>query len=299
MIYYTMICIYVYYTTPIAYVYIGISIHGQYRIATENTLFAMPETALGLFPDVGSMFWMPRLLSRPMANYLALTGERIKAYDLINFGIATHYLPSEDLPNLEQALIEATSSSSSVPNNIQSSDQVVADILQSFHRPDAILRGNDHNDDDDSSILVKYQDQIERVFAADTVEDIIQNLERQGCSEFEQRTLSTLRKVSPTSLKVTLEGLRRGAKCQTLAQDIQMEYRMAKTFITMSSPKSDFYEGVRAILIDKDNNPKWNPPTLAEVTDERIEAFFAPVDDEELILTEEEPTSQHEAASKL
>ncbi|CAJ1968012.1 unnamed protein product [Cylindrotheca closterium] len=251
---------------------VGISIHGTYRIATENTLFAMPETALGLFPDIGSMFWMPRLLSRPMANYLALTGDRIRAYDLVHYGIATHYLPSDELPNLEKALVEATS------GPIQSI-QSVEDILQSFHQPVATK---------EDSILVKNQDHIERAFAADTVEGIVQNLE-QGESDFEQRTLSTLQKMSPTSLKVTLEGLCRGAQCKTLAQDIQMEYRMAKTFITMS-PKSDFYEGVRSILIDKDNSPKWNPPTLEEVTDQRVAAFFAPVDDE-LVIPEESSSS--------
>ncbi|KAL3928034.1 MAG: hypothetical protein SGBAC_012823 [Bacillariaceae sp.] len=258
---------------------VGISIHGKYRIATENTLFAMPETALGLFPDIGSMFWMPRLLSKPMANYLALTGARIRAYDLVHFGLATHYLPSDELPNLEKALVEATSSHQ--PQN----RQAVADILQSFHR------SVEANED---SVLFKNQEQIESVFAADTMERIVQNLE-QGKSDFEQETLASLQRMSPTSLKVTLEGLRRGAKCQTLAQDIQMEYRMAKGFITMS-PKSDFYEGVRSILIDRDHNPKWNPPTLEDVTDERVEAFFAPVDDELLIISEEE---SNQAASKL
>mmetsp|Transcript_45345 Transcript_45345/g.109814 ORF Transcript_45345/g.109814 Transcript_45345/m.109814 type:complete len:247 (+) Transcript_45345:600-1340(+) len=246
----------------------------------------MPETGLGLFPDVGSLFWMPRLLSKPMANYLALTGERIHAYDLVHFGLATHYLPSDELPNLEKALIEATS------GPIQSSSsKVIADILQSFHRPAVATK--------DKSVLVKNQDHIERAFAADTVEGIVQNLEL-GDSDFEKKTLSTLRKVSPTSLKVTLEGLRRGANCQTLAQDLQMEYRMAKTFVTMSSPKSDFYEGVRSILIDKDNNPKWNPPSLEEVTDHRVETFFAPIDDE-LVLLDEDSSSSNQAmnSSKL
>ena len=259
----------------------GISIHGQYRIATENTLFAMPETALGLFPDVGSLFWMPRLLSKPMANYLALTGERIRAHDLVHFGLATHYLPSQELPNFEKALVEATSGPAE-------SSPSIADLLQSFHRPDETKK--------DDSILVKHQNHIERAFSADTVEGIIENLQK-GDSDFERKTLSTLYKMSPTSLKVTLEGLRRGAQCQTLAEDLQMEYRMAKACVTMTNPKSDFYEGVRSILVDKDQNPKWNPPTLEQVTDARVEAFFAPVDDELLIRLEGE-SSQH-ASSKL
>lgn len=247
----------------------GISIHGQYRVATENTLFAMPETAIGLFPDVGSMFWMPRLLSKPIANYLALTGQRIRACELCHFGMATHYILSKDLPDLEKALIEATSSLR-IPETsaVASGKEIIADILQLFQRP---------VETKEESILMKHQFEIERAFGADTVEDILENL-KEGDGDFEQATLATLQKMSPTSLKVTFEGLRRGAQCKTIADDLKMEYRMAKACIVTA--KSDFYEGVRAVLVDKDHSPKWNPPTLEEVSERRVAAFFASVEDE-------------------
>lgn len=151
---------------------IGISIHGQYRVATENTLFSMPETAIGLFPDVGSMFWMPRLLSKPIANYLALTGQRIRARDLCHFGMATHYILSKDLPHLEKALTEATSplhATTTTTSTVESDREVVADILQSFHRPVKAT---------EESILMNHQGEIERAFDADTIEDIVYNLKR-------------------------------------------------------------------------------------------------------------------------
>lgn len=246
----------------------------------------MPETALGLFPDVGSMYWMPRLLSRPMANYLALTGERIRAHDLVSFGLATHYVPSSELTNLEEALVQATLSvppsswqqqqqQQPAKSTVASANAAVNTVLQSFQRPTEAT---------EDSILSNHQDIIERCFDADTVEGIVKNLQ-EGTTEFEQATLQTLQQMSPTSLKLTLEGLRRGVEeCTTLAQDLQMEYRMAKACVTMSIPpnnhRSDFYEGVRSILVDKDRNPQWNPARLEDVTDAHVESFLAPVDDE-------------------
>jgi 3-hydroxyisobutyryl-CoA hydrolase len=250
---------------------IGISIHGKYRVATENTMFAMPETAIGLFPDVGSMFWMTRLLTKPMANYLGLTGKRIKASDLIHVGLATHYVPSKDLPDLERALVDATNKD----ENLESED-VIASVLMSFHETIAT----------DDSFLAQTKDLIEKSFSANTLEDIVSNLEQDG-SEFGQATLQTINKMSPTSLKLTLEGLKRGAACDTIGEDLQMEYRMAKA-CTRSG--SDFFEGVRAILVDKDHQPRWSPDSLEGVTDKMVESFFAPAEDELVIHKIQQPS---------
>jgi enoyl-CoA hydratase/carnithine racemase len=239
---------------------VGLSIHGKYRVATENSLFAMPETAIGLFPDVGSMFWMPRLLPIPMAKYLALTGQRITAPDLIYTGLATHYIPSKHLPELEQALIDAS-------NKVEKED-VVADVLTMFHERIPTSE----------CLLVKNQSAIEKFFAGSTCEDIFQLLEQhQGIDEFAAQTLTSLRKMSPTSMKVTLEGLKRGAAVSSIGEDLQMEYRMARAS-TMKG--ADFFEGVRSVLVDKDHTPKWSPETIYEVSDESIEGFFSPITEE-------------------
>lgn len=236
---------------------VGISIHGKYRVATENTMFAMPETAIGLFPDVGSMWWMPRLLKRSVANYLALSGQRLGAADLMYTGLATHYVPSKQLPDLESALVEAT----------EKDDAEVAGVLMSFHENMPVK----------DCYLAQYKQAIEDAFNEDTVEGILSNLEKMNKDKFALKTLETLRKVSPTSMKVSLEGLKRGAASGSIGEDLQMEYRMASA---CSRPGSDFCEGVRAVLVDKDHSPKWNPSTVEEVTEAIVEEFFAPVDNE-------------------
>ena len=243
---------------------VGISVHSTYRVATENTVFSMPETAIGLFPDVGSMYWMPRLLpSSGIAVYLALTGARLKASDLLYCGLATHYVPSAELDNLERALVEATEASSSV-----------APVLMSFHQSPPTPP--------DESALAKQRSNIDQVFGSalqdedHTVEMICERLAAMNDDDFGQSTLSTLQKMSPTSLKVTLEALRRGAEQPTLADDLAMEFRISQGFLR----SGEFQEGVRAALVDKDGAPKWNPATLEEVTPEMVESFFGPIDHE-------------------
>ena len=240
---------------------VGLSIHGKYRVATERTVFSMPETLIGLFPDVGSMWWMTRLLNRPLANYLALTGHRLKPDDLMYTGLATHYVPSDRLGDLENALAEATGVKGG-----DDEEDVVASVLKSFHEPIPTGQCN----------MAVNKEIIQNTFSGDSVEDFVGNLQEAN-TEFSTSTLETLRKMSPTSLKVTLEGLNRGAKCKTIAEDLQMEYRMAKACV---QPDSDFYEGIRSVLVDKDNSPKWKPTELEEVTDEMVQKFFAPINDE-------------------
>jgi enoyl-CoA hydratase/carnithine racemase len=244
---------------------VGLSIHGKYRVATERTIFSMPECRIGLFPDVGSMWWMTRLLKlRSTANYLALTGQHMKPADLLYTGLATHYIPSNRLDDLEYALAEATNICEKEGN--KNEKDAVANILMSFHESIP----TDHCN------LEINKEIIERTFSEDSIEEIFVNLEESN-TEFARSTLEVLRKMSPTSMKVTMEGLHRGSKCKNIEEDLKMEYRMAKACI---QPGSDFYEGIRSVLIDKDHSPKWTPATLGEVTDDMVQKFFSPIENE-------------------
>jgi len=243
---------------------VGISIHGKYRVATEKTILSMPECRIGLFPDVGSMWWMTRLLKRrAVANYLALTGQQMTPADLLYTGLATHYIPSSRLEDLEFALAEATASEDQGNTNKR---DVVASILMSFHESIP----TDHCN------LAINKKIIESAFSGESVEEIFTNL-KESNTEFTRSTLETLEKMSPTSMKVTMEGLKRGAEGKTIGEDLQMEYRMAKACVR---PGFDFFEGIRSVLVDKDNSPNWKPSTLEEVTDDMVQEFFVPVENE-------------------
>jgi enoyl-CoA hydratase/carnithine racemase len=276
---------------------VGISIHGKYRVATEHTIFSMPETAIGFFPDVGSLYWMPRLLSPGNAVYLALTGRRLHADDLLYTGLATHYVPSHRLHDLEAALIQATmtttQSSATVSGGGSGSVGGVAPVLSLFHQAPP--------KDPAQSMLAREKNHIDAVFGpalqddSCRVEHIVASLEKmkqEGGTEsenaFSRETLATLGKMSPTSLQVTLEGLRRGAKCNSIGQDLVMEFRMSQHFMrqdstTAGGPPSDFMKGIRAMLVDKGSDkkpPQWNPARLEDVTDEVIASYFGPIEHE-------------------
>lgn len=260
---------------------VGLSIHGKYRVATENTIFAMPETKIGLFPDVGGTWWIPRLkLYRDrqrkgvvggVGNYLALTGARLKGDDLIYAGIATHFIPSERLNELKQALIDATN------NSTQSLGDCVAGVLMSFHDGKVNL-------DLDKAFLSKNRKEIDQAFdGKQSVEDIVSTLESmKSDSQFAKTTLETLKQMSPTSLKVTLEALIRGSKVQSIEAALDMEYRMSQAFMRKDS---DFYEGIRAALVDKCGEPRWNPSSLEGVTNSFVDKFFDDLGDRELCLS--------------
>jgi len=261
----------------------GISVHGKYRVATELTTFAMPETGLGLFPDVGSLYWMPRLLAGGMSAYVALTGHRLQPEDLVYTGLATHYVPSNQLPELEQALVDA---SQSKDGGGASTDPYAAVLMKHHQIPPVDPR---------DSFLAKQRADIDAAFAnKSSVEDIMNKLEELD-NDFGSTTLETLYKMSPTSLKITLEGLRRGSSL-TIGEDLQMEFRLAQA--CCRSPTSDFVEGVRAILVDKDRNPHWNPANLEDVTEEIVESFFEPIESEWKVPPPTDPI-ESSASSKL
>ena len=255
---------------------VGLSIHGKYRVATENTLFAMPECKIGLYPDVGGSWWIPRLklyqqqqgMVGGIGNYLALTGARLKAEDLLYTGIATHYVKSDQLEELKRALIESTAKEGSPLGDC------AASVLMSFH---------DHSIDVKSAFLSQNRTEIDQAFhGKDRVEDIVATLESMGSeSQFAQSTLEALKQMSPTSLKVTLEGLKRGLKLNNVGECLAMEYRIVQTAMKEGS---DFYDGIRAALVDKDGEPKWNPARLEDVTDGMVDSFFDDLGDDELQL---------------
>lgn len=237
---------------------VGLSVHGKYRVATERTMFAMPETAIGLFPDVGGGYFLPRLDGK-LGLYLGLTGFRLKGKDVVKAGIATHYVESKDLDALEKELLASKSSSD------------VAATLDKFNVRDS-----------SDFVLAKNLKQINECFSGPTVESILTALEKDG-SDWANSTLKSLAKMSPLSLKVTKKQLDLG-RTMDLRNCLRMEFRMAVHCLI----DSDFKEGVRALLIDRDQSPKWKPATLAEVTEQQVDRFFGALPDGEELQFEDE-----------
>ncbi|CAB3402404.1 unnamed protein product [Caenorhabditis bovis] len=231
----------------------GLSVNGKFRVCTERTMLAMPETALGLFPDVGGSYFLSRLKGS-LGMYLALTGYRLLGADSYHSGLATHYINSTDLPKLETELLNL--------KNV--TEDSVDGLLRSFE-PKEVPEFR----------LSPHLGQIRDIFNGNSVEEIIGNLEQDG-SDWAKKQISILKKMSPTSLKVTHKQLTEGSR-MNYAKIFTMEFRLTQRFLA----DNDFHEGCRAILIDKDRNPKWNPATLEEVTDERVEKYFAPLPNNE------------------
>jgi enoyl-CoA hydratase len=217
---------------------IGVSVHAPYRVATERAAFAMPETAIGFFPDIGATFFLPRLPGR-LGMYLGLSGARIQGGDAVHAGFATHFVPRAELPALSRALAEDG------PGALGSRTAPVPEFSLAPQRP-----------------------AIDGCFAADSVAEIVRRLDGVG-DEWATRTLGMLRTVSPSALCWTLEALRRGADL-TLPQCQVAELALTRT--TMRHP--DFAEGVRAMVVDKDRKPNWRPARIEEVDPAAIAAMF-------------------------
>ena len=225
---------------------VGVSIHGSHRIVTEKTLFAMPESAIGLIPDVGGSYFLPRLPGA-LGRYLGLTGARLKGSDILYAGIGTAYMSSEKIDDFVEALkTEAISSFEDI-------DQIIARFA----------------DDPGEAPIDEFRDLIDAAFSEQTVEDIFDHLSDID-HDWARETLAVLKKMSPISLKVITEQLNRGAKLE-FDECMMMEYRIV---CAISAYDSDFYEGVRAVLIDKDHSPNWIPATLSEVSHDMVMAHF-------------------------
>ena len=234
---------------------VGLSVHGSHRIATERTVFAMPETGIGLFPDVGGTYFLPRLPGQ-LGMYMGLTGARLGAADCVHAGIATHHLPSAQLPKLERALRQ--------PYDRVEGEGAVDTILEQYHL------------DPGPSPLERQRERIDACFAGETLEEILAAL-RAEPTGWGAEQLGILSRKSPTSLRVTFRQLRLGAKLD-FDDAMRLEYRLVRRFMA----GHDFFEGVRALLIDKDNAPRWRPEALERVGAADVEAYFAPLPEGDL-----------------
>ena len=224
---------------------VGIALPCKYRVATENTRFAMPETGIGLFPDVGGGWHLSRLQGR-LGQFLALTGARLDGAECLWAGIATHYLPSEKLAEAKARIIEH-------PDRIAG---ILSDLAET--PPEARIAGN--------------LDRINRHFGSDSFEDILASLQADD-GEWAAKELATLRTKSPQTCKVALRQLANAKDFTDFADTMRQEYRIASRVIT----RPDFAEGVRAVIVDKSFDPARNPATPEGVSEELLDSIFAPL----------------------
>ena len=224
---------------------VGISMPARFRVATERTTYAMPETGIGLFPDVGGGWWLPRMPDH-IGMWLALSGARIKAADCELVGVATDYVPSAQIEALKAAIV---------------ADPAAIETLLTEFEGDA-----------GRPTIAAHQDEIAKIFSLDGVEAIVDAL-KAADTDWARQQLEILGAKSPQTLKVAFRQLQLGAQAKTFAENMAMEYRIASRVVL----RPDFTEGVRAVIVDKDNAPKWNPPTLEGVSEALLDEVFAPL----------------------
>ncbi|WP_439532854.1 enoyl-CoA hydratase/isomerase family protein [Polymorphobacter sp.] len=227
---------------------VGLSIHGPYRVATERTLFAMPETGIGLIPDVGGTHALAQLPGE-IGTWLALTGARLKAADCLYAGIATHFVPVERLDVLRDLLATG--------------EESIDEILEAMDAPPG------------EAPMEAYRDAIDFHFGHDTVEDIVASLD--GGDDWAREQAAIIRRMSPISCKLSLLGLRM-ADGADIEEALVNEYRM----VCAIREGDDFFEGIRAQLIDKDRNPKWRPATFEAVTEDMLARYLQAPDSGDL-----------------
>jgi enoyl-CoA hydratase len=231
---------------------VGVSVHGSHRVAGDRFVFAMPEVGIGFFPDIGATWFLPRLPGQ-LGIYCALTGERLDAADGVAAGVATHRVASAKLPELAEALCTA------VP---------VDALLGAFAQPGG-----------EGPVRAR-QAAIDRLFAGHRIEDILGRLDAEVAANgtnaaFGHATAALIRTRSPTSLKIVLAQMRRGSSLD-FAECMRTEFRIVSRVVR----GHDLYEGIRAVIVDKDQAPGWQPPTLDAVSAAEVERHFAPLADE-------------------
>ena len=226
---------------------VGISFHGSHRVMSENALFAMPETGIGLFPDVGATYFLPRCPGR-MGLYMGLTGARIGVADALYLGLATHHVPSAQMAEFDAALAAADLSGDATG--------AIDGVLGEFTADPGAAR------------LTARQDIVDRCFSGDSIEEILANLAADG-SDWARETHAALLQKSPTSLKITFRQLTEFGDLDFEAV-MKIEYRMA----IRCNFSSEFYEGIRAQIIDKDRQPKWRPARLEDVGEDLVDSYF-------------------------
>ena len=227
---------------------VGIAMPATFRVATENTRFAMPETGIGLFPDVGGGWYLSRLGGR-LGQFLALTGARLKGEECLWAGLATHYVPSDMIDELKARIIEKP-------------DRIAGILSEPVGTPPpARIEAN-------AAKIAKH-------FASDNIEDILASLEAAIAEgdEWAVKERDTLGTKSPQTCKVALRQLKDSLALTDFADNMAMEYRIGSRVLTLP----DFAEGVRAVIVDKTHDPKWDPANPEGVTDALIDSIFAPL----------------------
>lgn len=224
---------------------VGLALPCDYRIATERTMFAMPEGAIGLFPDVGAGWYLPRLRGC-VGKFLALTGARLDGSECKWAGLATHYMSSDQVSIAKTRIMNN-------PEDVHASLAMCA-----VPPPPARLEENAWR--------------IDTLFAHDTLEQILAGLEADG-SEWSDKELEAVRRFCPTTAKVSLRLLQEGAEAQDFASHMQREYRIACRMFM----RADFIEGVRAVLVEKDNAPQWDPVSPGAIDPDMLDEIFAPL----------------------
>jgi enoyl-CoA hydratase len=231
---------------------VGVSVHGSHRVAGDRFQFAMPEVGIGFFPDVGATWFLPRMPGA-LGTWVGLTGDRLKTADAVVAGVATHHVRSDRFGDLLDALCGNVS---------------VDATIAAFAEP--VGQG----------AIAAHAAAIDRLFAGDRVEDILGRLDAEATSDdWTAATAATIRTKSPTSLRIALAQVRRG-RDWSFEDCMRSEFRIVSRIVY----GHEFYEGVRAVIVDKDNAPRWIPPTLAEVGDAEVERYFAPLGADELRL---------------
>jgi enoyl-CoA hydratase len=235
---------------------VGVSVHGSHRVAGDRFSFAMPEVGIGFFPDVGATWFLPRMPGE-LGAYCALTGDRFGSDDAVSSGVATHRIASTQF-------------------------DAVLDGLTGTVAVDAVLAAFANREEEGP--VAQRKSAIDRLFAADRVDAILDALDREGQSksadaEWAQRTAATIRTKSPLSLKIALAQVRRG-KNWDFETCMRTEFRIVSRIVE----GHDFFEGVRAVIVDKDNAPRWQPAALAEVSAADVERHFASLGKAELVL---------------
>lgn len=237
---------------------VGVSVHGSHRVATEKVLFAMPETAIGLFPDVGGSFFLPRLTGA-LGAYLALTNDRLKINDVIWAGLYDSFVPSAKIDDLVAALASAEWRSDG--------SAVAQSVIDQFAEAPG------------TAPLAEHKELIDQCFSKGSLAEILEMLDAQD-GEFASKTAATIRGKSPLMSEVSVRQLIKGADL-SFDDCMIMEYRMTQA----AMGGTEFFEGVRAMLIDKDKQPKWQPEKLEDVTEAMVEAFFASLGEQDLRFT--------------
>ncbi|CAH1434053.1 unnamed protein product [Lactuca virosa] len=228
----------------------------KFSVVTEKTVFAMPEASIGFHTDCGFSYILSHLPGH-LGEYMALTGTRLSGKELLTAGLATHFVPLDKLSMLESNLV-----------NLNSGDEnAVKSAIEEF---------STSVDISEESVLNK-QSIIDECFSKDSVEEILESFEAESTKEGNEwitPVLKGLKQSSPIGLKINLRSIREGRK-QTLLECLKKEFRLTIN-ILRATISGDIYEGIRALTIEKDNSPKWDPPTLKEVDSEKLDLLFKP-----------------------